>query len=74
MGLELEKNNGLTTYTVPLFSKEDKNWEDNTWLVEHLRVLANKIEERNIKVSDIGIEMSSKHKNPSIVVKGIEPK
>lgn len=55
MGLGIEKSGIYTTYSIPFFSGDDANWEDNTWLVQHLRQLAGKIEEMKPRIVSVGL-------------------
>ena len=48
MGLGIHKDGGMTVYTIPLMGGED-----NTWLTEHLRQLARKIEESRFSIISI---------------------
>jgi len=72
MALGIKKNNGDVTYDIPLVGMKDGNWEDNSWMVEHLRHLADKIEESQIKIHHVGIEVGPNYKIPNLVVKGYD--
>lgn len=76
MGLGIHKDKSMTVYTLPLIGMGDKMWNDNTWICEHLRQLANKIEETEFNIFSIGVEMNPNHEqaNPSLVIKGWEMK
>lgn len=73
MGLGIHKDSSMTVYTVPLMEGDDKKWRDNTWICEHLRHLASKIEESRMNIISIGVQTI--HTNsplPELVIKGYE--
>lgn len=74
MALGIHKDGSLTVYSVLLVGMGDKDWKDNTWICEHLRHLATKIEQSNFKIFSIGVEMNPNYEqaNPSLVIKGVE--
>lgn len=73
MGLGITKDGSMTVYTVPLVGLDDTKWDDNTWLTEHLRHLARKIEESRFRIISIGTETHNTGKPiPELVVKGYE--
>lgn len=73
MGLGIYKDNSMTIYTIPLMGGEDKKWEDNTWLTEHLHQLAHKIKESRMKIISIGtITTNATSAIPELIVKGYE--
>ena len=74
MGLGIHKERHLTVYSAPLRGMDDHNWNDNTWICEHLRQLANKIEETDIDIYSMGIEMNHQYNAPYLVIKGWERK
>jgi hypothetical protein len=61
MALSIEKGYALTKVSIPLHAGDDKEMRDNTWLVEHLRQLANHIEETNPKIYKIGLGFSKQY-------------
>jgi hypothetical protein len=68
-------NDGIhTIYEIPLNSSNDKKWNDRSWLIEHLRLLADKLEETKFEVYIVGIEMDSQYKTPNLFIKGWEYK
>ena len=74
MGIGINKGHVFTTYDVPLASSQDTKWEDNTWLVEHLRQLANTIERDKPKIHTIGIKSDAQYKVPILVIEFFENK
>jgi len=68
MGLGIETNGIYKEYSIPLFSDQDKDWEDNTWITEHLRHLADKIEEDNIKIYEVRMDFDRQYKIPNLVI------
>lgn len=72
MALSREKNSVYTKLSIPLMGGYDKNWNDNSWIVEHLRHLADTIEDEQLKIMDIGIEMGVAYKIPNLYVKAFE--
>lgn len=73
MGLGIHKDSSMTVYTIPLMGGGDEKWEDNTWIVEHLRQLACKIEESRMKIISIGSEtINASEPIPELIVKGFE--
>jgi phage FluMu protein Com len=57
MGLGIHKDGSMTVYSLPLIGGEgDTKWKDNTWLIEHLRQLACKIDESHMQIVSIGTE------------------
>jgi len=69
MGIGVKKGELFTKISVPLVSGENKDWSDNTWLVEHLRQLAQMIEDENPQIHNIGIEIDANYKIPNLIVK-----
>jgi len=60
MGLGIHKDGSMTVYTVPLIGGQgDDEWKDNTWLTEHLRQLARKIEDSRMKIISIGTQTTN---------------
>jgi len=74
MGLGIHKEDSLTVYTVPLIGGQgDDGWTDNTWLTEHLRQLARKIEDSRMNIISIGTQTTNcTGAIPELVVKGFE--
>lgn len=56
MGLGITIGDCMTEFSVPLRHMDDVEMRDNSWLVEHLRQLADKIEQTNPKIYKVGIE------------------
>lgn len=62
------KDNGTTTlWKIPLLCYEDEEY-NNTWLVDHLRQLANKIEKEKPTIYSIGIKMDINYKVPDLLI------
>ena len=68
MGIGIEERNHLSIWQVPLIGGEDKQWLDNTWIVEHLRQLADKIEDENPRIMNIGIKTDCGYKIPNLIL------
>lgn len=68
MGLGIETTGIYKTYSIPLFGLDDPEWKDNTWICEHLRHLARKIEEDNINICAIEIGFNRQYKSPNLVI------
>lgn len=71
MGLGITKSDVMTKWEIPLMSGDlppdhINDWSDNTWMVEHLRQLANKIEEENPKIINIGLRINCQYKTPQL--------
>ena len=75
MGLGIHKDSSLVVYELPLIGAGDSKWKDNTWICEHLRQLANKIENTDFQILSIGVETRNNNEViPQIVIKGFENK
>lgn len=72
MALSKSKGPVFTTYSVPLAGSKDSRWVDNTWIVEHLRQLADTIEEEQPKVYRVGIEIDAQYKSPALFLECFE--
>ena len=72
MGLSITKSTTLTSWAIPLTTSSDEKWEDNTWIIEHLRHLANKIEEENPQIYSIGIKSDAQYKSQNLVLELFE--
>jgi len=73
MALGITKTDILTKWEIPLMKgdlpPDDINdWDDNSWIVEHLRHLANKIEEENPRIINIGLRTDCQYKSPQLYV------
>lgn len=77
MALSIEKSTTLTRWEIPL-QKGDlsptqiNDWDDNSWLVEHLRQLADKIEQENPRVINIGLRTDCQYKCPKLYLELFE--
>ncbi len=72
MGLGITKSDTLTKWEIPL-QKGDaptsvNDWDDNSWLVEHLRQLADKIEKENPRIINIGMRTDCQYKTPQLYI------
>ena len=72
MGIGIVKENTITKYEIPLRSINDHNWDDNSWIIGHLRQLADTIEKNNFDIYSIGIEMNHQYNAPTLIIKGRE--
>jgi hypothetical protein len=76
MGLGIHKDGSMVVYELPLVGNEDHKWDDNTWICEHLRQLADKIETTDFQIISIGMQTKNLGyvTYPEIVVQGYEQK
>lgn len=76
MALGIHKNGSMVVYELPLFGSDDAEWKDNTWICEHLRQLANKIEDTDFKIISIGVQTKNLGYTtyPELLVQGYEHK
>lgn len=77
MALSIEKSNVFTKWEIPLQHgdlppDEINDWEDNTWLIEHLRQLADKIESDNPRIIHIGLSTDCQYKCPKLYLELFE--
>jgi hypothetical protein len=72
MALSKSKGPVYTKYNIPLFGSKDSRWVDNTWIVEHLRQLANTIEEEQPNIYRVGIDMDAQYKSPALFLECFE--
>jgi len=73
MALSIETTDTLTIWEIPLMHGDlppihINDWDDNSWIVEHLKQLASKIEEENPKIINIGLRINSQYKSPMLYV------
>jgi hypothetical protein len=77
MGIGRDKRGCFDLIEVPLISSgitypasitEKAGWEDNTWIVEQLRHLANIIEEENPNILSIGLQLTVNEHLPELVI------
>lgn len=71
MGILIEKSSTTTRWDIPLMQgglppKYVNDWSDNSWLVEHLRQLADMIEMKNPRIMKIGFGTDCQYKIPSL--------
>lgn len=71
MALSIENSTTLTKWEIPLQKgdlppNEINDWDDNSWLIEHLRQLADKIEAENPRVINIGLRTDCQYKCPKL--------
>jgi len=67
MGLSIQKTSSLTKWEIPLQHgdlppDQINDWKDNSWLVEHLRQLADKIESEQPRIINIGMRTDCQYK------------
>lgn len=72
MALSKEKGTVLNKYSIPMVGGKDSRWADNSWLVEHLRHLADTIEKEQPKIYRVGIEMDAQYKVPALMLEYFE--
>ncbi len=73
MGLSIEKSKVFTKWEIPLMQGDlppdnINNWKDNSWIVEHLRQLADKIEKENPRIINIGFNTDCQYKSPKLYI------
>lgn len=66
MALSIEKQGIFKEYSIPLFGNQDPDWEDNTWIVGHLRQLADTIERDKLKIFKVSIDIDANYKIPML--------
>jgi hypothetical protein len=79
MALGITKSDVLTKWEIPLMAGDlppDRinDWTDNSWMVEHLRQLADKIEKENPRIVFIGLSTDCQYKCPKLYVELFESK
>lgn len=79
MGLAITKTSTVTIWEIPLQQGDlspgyINNWEDNSWLIEHLRQLADKIEEEDPRILKIGLRTDCQYKCPNLYLELFEQK
>jgi hypothetical protein len=73
MGLAIINSETLITWEIPLVYGDlppdnINEWDDNSWMVEHLRQLADKIEKENPRIINIGLRMNCQYKCPNLYI------
>lgn len=53
---------------------EINNWNDNTWIIGHLRQLADKIEKENPRIINVGLYTDCQYKSPRLYLEFYERK
>lgn len=79
MGLSITKSTTLTKWEIPLMKGDlppidINNWEDNSWIIEHLRQLADKIEAESPRIINIGLKTDCQYKSPKLYLELYEKK
>ena len=70
MGIGITNKNDMIEWSMPLMSAlNDPDWEDNSWIIEHLRHLASKIEKENPRIYSISLDMDVNYKCPNLTLK-----
>lgn len=74
MALGIHKDSSMVVYELPLVGSGDSLWNDNTWICEHLRQLADKIEDTNFQIMSIGVQtlINNDGAKPELIIKGYE--
>lgn len=72
IGITVHPEIRMETWSIPMMCEEDKEWTDNTWIVEHLRHLANKIESENPRIYSIGVVSDAQYKIPCLNIEIFE--
>ena len=77
MALGITKSDTMTKWEIPLMQGDlppdnINNWDDNSWMVEHLRQLADKIEKENPRIINIGLRTDCQYKSPQLFVEVYE--
>ena len=72
MALSIEHEPTLDKWSIPLFGQRDEEWKDNTWIVGHLRQLADKIEEEEPKIYTVSIELDAQYKIPFLTIRSFK--
>jgi len=72
MALGIIKSDTMTKWEIPLMKGDlpdnINDWDDNSWMVEHLRQLADKIEKENPRIINIGLKTDCQYKSPQLYV------
>ncbi len=77
MGLGITKEGVYTKWEIPLMQGDlppdnINDWSDNSWLVEHLRQLADKIENEKPRIINIGFRTDCQYKAPQLYLELFE--
>jgi len=77
MGLGMTKEGVYTKWEIPLMQGDlppdnINDWSDNSWMVEHLRQLADKIEKEKPRIINIGLRTDCQYKTPQLYVELFE--
>lgn len=76
MGLGINKTDTSTIWEIPLqkgdLPSDINDWDDNSWMVEHLRQLADKIESENPRILNIGVRINCQYKTPMLYIEAYE--
>lgn len=73
MALSIVESETLSKWEIPLQKgdlppTEINDWDDNSWMVEHLRQLADKIEKENPRIINIGVRTNCQYKCPDLYI------
>ncbi len=73
MGLGILKEGVFTTWEIPLIKGQLSDdtvdhWEDNTWIISHLRQLADQIEIENPRIINIGLVTDGVYNSPMLFI------
>jgi len=78
MALGITKSETMTKWEIPLEqgdlpeAGEINDWDDNSWLVAHLRQLADEIEKENPRILNIGLRTDCQYKSPKLYIEFYE--
>ena len=77
MALGITKVGEMVRWEIPLMQGDlppvfNNDWTDNTWIVDHLRMLANKIESNNPRIHNIGLMTDCQYKSPRLYIEFYE--
>lgn len=67
MGLGVTFDGVHETWDIPVKHVNDPEWKDNTWIVQHLRQLADKIEQENPEIYAVGMRTTVQY-GPSFYI------
>lgn len=77
MALAITKDSVFTKWEIPLMQGDlspdhINDWSDNSWMIEHLRQLADKIERENPRIINIGLRTDCQYKTPQLYIEIFE--
>ena len=69
MAIGIDRGSVFDIWDIPLIGGGDNAWSDNSWIVEHLRGLADKIEKESPNIYHIGIGTDKGYRVPMLSLK-----